>query len=88
MCTANAVCQFNGGASSIARVLQRLGICPGKFTTAAIRECDARRIALSEKNSSEKVKLKRKKLRAIKKGLWDLEKKTKETCTKVEDTVT
>jgi len=74
LCTASAVCQFNDGASSIARVLQRLGICPGKFTNAAIRKCDARRIALSEKKSSEKVKQRRKKLRAIKKGLWDLEK--------------
>ena len=74
LCTASAVCHFNDGASSIARVLQKLGICPGKFTNAAIRKCDARRIALSEKKSSEKVKQRRKKLRAIKKGLWDLEK--------------
>ena len=74
LCTASAVCHFNDGASSIARVLQKLGICPGKFTNAAIRKCDARRIALSEKQSSEKVKQRRKKLWAIKKELWDLEK--------------
>ena len=74
LCTASAVCHFNDGASSIARVLQKLGICPGKFTNAAIRKCDARRIAFSEKKSSEKVKQRRKKLRAIKKGLWDFEK--------------
>ena len=74
LCTASAVCQFNDGASSIARVLQRLGICPGKFTNAAIQKCDERRIALSDKKSSDKVKQRRKKLRAIKKGLWDQEK--------------
>ena len=72
--TASAVAHFNDGASSIARVLDRLGMCPGKHTNFAIHRCDNKRIFFAEKKSSETGKSRRKKLRAIRKGLWDHEK--------------
>ena len=61
---ASAVTQFNDGASSIAAVLKRMGIIPGKNSRAAS-------LAIAEEKSSERVKKRRKRLRAIKKGLWD-----------------
>ena len=69
LCTASAVTQFNDGASSIAEVLKRMGIVPGKNTMAAILKIDQNRLKKAERKSSERVKMRRKKLRAIKKGL-------------------
>ncbi len=74
LCTASAVTQFNDGASSIAEVLKRMGIMPGKITMAAILKIDQNRLKKAEQKSSERVKMRRKKLRAMKKGLWDFNK--------------
>ncbi|XP_065055580.1 uncharacterized protein LOC135684104 [Rhopilema esculentum] len=68
LCTASAATHFNDGASSIARVLQRFHICPGKQTNFAIQACDRKRITFAERKASYKEKNRRKKLRAIKKG--------------------
>ena len=62
------------GASSIAEVLKRMGIMPGKITMAAILKIDQNRLKKAEQKSSERVKMRRKKLRAMKKGLWDFNK--------------
>ena len=74
LCTASAITHFNDGASSVARVLERLQICPGKNTNSAINKLDERRIQLSSKKCAEKIRRRRKQLRSIKKGLWDKEK--------------
>ncbi len=74
LCTASAVTQFNDGASSIAEVLKRMGIMPGKITMAAILKIDQNCLKKAEQKSSERVKMRRKKLRAMKKGLWDFNK--------------
>ena len=79
LCTASAVTQFNDGASSIAEVLKRMGIVPGKNTMAAILKIDQNRLKKAERKSSERVKMRRKKLRAIKKGLWDFNKEKEGT---------
>ena len=48
LCTASAVTQFNDGASSIAEVLKRMGIVPGKNTMAAILKIDQNRLKKAE----------------------------------------
>ena len=58
LCTASAVTQFNDGASSIAAVLKRMGIIPGKNTGAAVLKTDKKRLAIAEEKSSERVKKK------------------------------
>ena len=79
LCTASAITQFNDGASSIAAVLKRMGIIPGKNTMAAVLKTDKKRLAIAEEKSSERVKKRRKRLRAIKKGLWDFDKEKEGT---------
>ena len=79
LCSASAVTQFNDGASSIAAVLKRMGIIPGKNTMAAVLKTDKKRLAIAEEKSSERVKQRRKRLRAIKKGLWDFDKEKEGT---------
>ncbi|MCP4483313.1 MAG: hypothetical protein GY823_01950 [Flavobacteriaceae bacterium] len=74
LCTASAVTYFNDGASSVFSVLERLGIRPGSNFNAGVGIADRRRVCLAEKFSTDKVKKQRKKLRAIKKGLWDKDK--------------
>ena len=74
LCTASAITHFNDGVCSVARVLERLKICPGNNTMMAINKCDKMHINLSNKKSSEKLKKRRKQLRAMKKGLWGTEK--------------
>ena len=71
LCTASAVASFNDGASSVATVLERLGIKPGHHMENGIRAADQKRIIISEKSATEKAKKQRKRLRAMKKGLWD-----------------
>ena len=74
LCTASAVATYNDGLSSVARVLKRLGIVPGYHTTAGILKADKARLIVARRQTAEQGKLRRKKLRAIKKGLWDLNK--------------
>ena len=74
LCTASAVATYNDGLSSVARVLERLGIVPGYHTTAGILKADKARLIVSRRQATEQGKLRRKRLRAIKKGLWDLTK--------------
>ncbi|XP_065066739.1 uncharacterized protein LOC135692514 [Rhopilema esculentum] len=71
LCTASAVATYNDGLASVARVLGQLGIVPGYHTTMGILKRNNARIAIAGLQSTEKGKLRRKKLRAIKKGLWD-----------------
>ena len=71
LCTASAVANFNDGASSITEVLTKLGISPGRHTIAGTRAADRKRIMVAEKHASDQAKQQRKKLRAIRKGLWD-----------------
>ena len=71
LCTASAVANFNDGASSLNLVLSALGINPGCHTIAGTRTADINRVKLAEKMATDKAKKQRKKLRAIKKGLWD-----------------
>ena len=79
LCTASAVAAFNDGASSIASLLKSMGIKPGKKTMAGIRKIDQRRIHVANLASSDKKKKRRKKIRAIKKGLWDFNKEKEGT---------
>ena len=71
LCTASAVASFNDGSKSIAAVLRKLGLAVGCHTEVGLRVADRKRIAIAEKESTTKSKLQRKKLRAIRKGLWD-----------------
>lgn len=79
LCTASAVAAYNDGASSVARMLKKMGIRPGSKTMAGILKIDAKRIAVAARQSSEQKKRRRKKLRAIKKGLWDFQKENEGT---------
>ena len=79
LCTASAVAQFNDGASSIAAVLKHMGIAPGRNTMTGILKIDKTRQKSAERKCSEKVKNRRKRLRAIKKGLWDFNKEKEGT---------
>eukprot|EP00112_Aurelia_sp_Birch-Aquarium-sp1_P013118 Seg2774.2 transcript_id=Seg2774.2/GoldUCD/mRNA.D3Y31 product="hypothetical protein" protein_id=Seg2774.2/GoldUCD/D3Y31 len=68
---ASAVTHFNDGSASIAAVLGCLGICPGFYANEGIITSNRKRLYVANKKSYEKVKKQRKKLRAIRKGLWD-----------------
>ena len=71
LCTASAVANFNDGAPSLNLVLTALGINPGRHTIAGTRTTNINRVKLLEKMATDKAKKQRKKLREIKKGLWD-----------------
>lgn len=52
---ASFVCHFHSGASSRARVMQRLNLLPGVFTNLASAKKDKRRIRKADRQATEKA---------------------------------
>ena len=71
---ASAVLEFNNGTQGIKKVYENAGLHFGKFITAACKKKDKSRISIMTHKSSDSVKKRRKKLRAIRKGFCDKEK--------------
>ena len=63
-----AICHFNDGAKSIARVLDFLGIDPGYNCLKICKYLDQERLRHAQIKSSEKAKKRRKQIRNFKKG--------------------
>ena len=74
LCTASAVVTCNDGEISMARVLKKVGITPVAYTIAGATAANKKRIRVAEQQATKVVKLRRKRLRAIRKGLWDRQK--------------
>ena len=66
-----AVGVFNDGSKAILDVLQNMGIIPGYNTKAGMKKMDYDRLRHSTRNSSEKQKSRRKRIRQRKKGYFD-----------------
>ena len=71
---ASAVLEFNNGTQGIKKVYENAGLHFGKFITAACKKKDKIRISIMTHKSSDSVKKRRKKLRAIRKRFCDKEK--------------
>ncbi len=56
LCTASAVAPYKYGASSIAKVLMKMGIQPDSKTMAGILKTDSKRISVAQRQSSGKNK--------------------------------
>lgn len=69
----DAVSAFNCGNISKCMVLDKLGICVGKYTVLSMRKMDDHRIKASIRNSSEMKKIARQKKRQLKRKLEDAE---------------
>ena len=52
-------------------MLRKLGLAVGCHTKIGLQVSDGKRIAIAENESTTKSKLQRKKLRALRRGLWD-----------------
>ena len=70
----SAVIEFNDGCCGIVKVLNDLGLSNGYFTNKFVLEADKQRVQSMRKKSSEKGKIRRKKLRSMRKGFLDKEK--------------
>ena len=68
---ASAVLNFNDGSSGVLDVLNSLKIEPGKFTTEFCDKRDSERVIKMDLKSSDQTKLRRKQLRAQRKGFID-----------------
>ena len=68
---ASAVIAYNEGISAIAGVFRELGMEVGGYTQAFYAKMDYNRVNKMEKKTSQAGKLRRKKLRAVRKGLMD-----------------
>ena len=68
---ASAVLKFNDGSSGVLNVLNSLKIEPGKFTTEFCGKRDSERVTKMDLKSSDQTKLRRKQLRAQRKGFID-----------------
>ena len=68
---ASAVIAFNDGSQGLLPLFERFGIDCGYFTTEGSKKSDSSRIKLCNRKSTDKEKLRRKKLRAIRKGFND-----------------
>ena len=66
-----AVGVFNDGSKAILDVLKNMGIIPGYNTKAGMKKMDYGRLRHSTRNSSEKQKSRRKRIRQRKKGYFD-----------------
>ena len=66
-----AVLKFNDGDISFLKIFEDLDISPGLFTCKGADDCDKARIKLSAKKSTDKVKMKRKRLRHLRKKYID-----------------
>ena len=71
---ASAVLEFNNGTQGIRKVYENAGLHLGKFIAAACKKKGKSRISIMTHKSSDSVKKRRKKLRAIRKGFCDKEK--------------
>ena len=74
----SAVLEFNEGTAGIFSVFLKLGIHTGKYMNKATSVSNATRISSALKKSSKQGLVRRKKLRAIKKGFSDKEKETEQ----------
>ncbi|XP_066929989.1 uncharacterized protein [Clytia hemisphaerica] len=68
---ASAVISFNEGESGLISVFTKLGIEPGHFTATSFQKADLRRVKESNRKATEAEKLRRKRLRAARKGFDD-----------------
>ena len=68
-----AVLKFNDGDISFLNIFQDLDITPGVFACKGAEDCDTARIKLFAKKTSEKVKMRRKTLRHLRKKYIDNE---------------
>ena len=74
MSTFSSVVSFNDGFLALANVLKNLHLTPGKYFINRALVYDSKRVKNIQKKSTDTVKSKRKKLRAIRKGFIDKEK--------------
>ena len=70
----SAILNYNDGFTSLASVLEKLHISPGPFFKVGALAKDVQRVQNMEQKGTNKVKDKRNKLRAIKRGFIDKEK--------------
>ncbi|GFO14008.1 hypothetical protein PoB_004051300 [Plakobranchus ocellatus] len=66
-----AVAHFNNGASSILKLVNKLGVSPGYYTGQLCTAKDVQRIKKSACRSTEVAKKHRENKRAVKKGFLD-----------------
>ena len=66
--TFKAISHFNDGSKSLLKILEQLGVSPGHFSEKLSKCSDRDRIRDATRKSAEKQKLRRKVLRAKKKG--------------------
>ena len=71
---ASAIIEFNEGACYVIKIMEKLGMEKGYFVNKLTKSRDIQRIKNMSRHSSEKVKKRRRKLRAIRKGHIDEEK--------------
>ena len=71
----SAVIEFNDGYCGIVAVLNALGLVNGSFTNKFVLEADKQKVQSIRVKSSEKAKYRRKKLRSIRKGFHEKEKR-------------
>ena len=71
---ASAVLEFNNGTQGTRKMYENAGLHFGKFITAACKKKDKNRISIMTHKSSDIIKKRRKKLRAIRKEFCDKEK--------------
>ena len=71
MGVASAVINYNQGLNGICNVYNELSMEVGKFTESFLKQFDTKRVNQMNKKSSDTGKLRRKKLRAIRKGYQD-----------------
>lgn len=76
---ASAVISFNDGTTGMQEVLKNLGLEPGCNFEEFCYNADRKRQNIANLQSSNKTKLRRKKLRAIKKGFLDKEAEEKDS---------
>ena len=69
----SAILHFNDGSSGIQSVFNCFGISTGRVSRFSMEKSDRRSVVNAQNKASEKSKKRRKKLRAIKKGLLDKE---------------
>ena len=70
---ASAVINFNDGVSGIINVLEKVNVVPGDMLKLFCSKTDNNRIVATNKKTTPKVQMRRKKLRAIRKGYIDHE---------------
>ena len=70
----SAIIEFNNGCCGIIKVMDGLGLSNGYYTNTFVLDADRQRVQAMRCKSSEKAKIRRKKLRSIRKGFLDKEK--------------